>query len=69
MTPDLHKTTEFLVERGSDGRETRYPKQTIWIAFLNGRVWTTANEKEQLNLKHLSPEDPRLQIKQFVEVL
>jgi hypothetical protein len=42
--------------------------ETLWIAFLNGNVWSWARTREELNLRNISEQDPRIKITQFVEV-
>jgi hypothetical protein len=43
--------------------------ETLWVAFLNGNVWDTARTREELNLRNISEQDPRIKITQFVEVI
>jgi hypothetical protein len=78
MTDQLKKRSnsndEFLFEHiapvtvlSKEELKKLYPK-TIWIAFLNGNIWAWGDSRGGLDLKSLSPEDTRLEIKQFVEV-
>lgn len=49
-------------------KRSNKPRRTIWLAFLYGNLYAWADRREDLNLRVYSPSDPRLEIKQFVEV-
>lgn len=66
MSEDEWSVRRFKTNEEGEWIEEPKP-QGIWLALINGKYFSHALKREDINLRNISERDPRLSLKYYVE--